>query len=135
MAYSPILLSDRSRSAQVIVAGVIPLAIGALAGAMVGLSAAAYWFVGFVAALGAFVAGSEHRDGSGGADPRFFGGIFYGVALLVVHDVIRNRRQGIAGQLQACAHRGHRDRRDVAVGPWRTAEPCATRAFGIRRTI
>lgn len=88
MTYDPILLRDRSRSAQVIIGGLIPVAVGALAGVLVGTSAAAYWVVALLAAAGAFLAGFEHQDGWGGADRGFFGGLFYGVALLLVHAAV-----------------------------------------------
>ena len=65
--------------------GVIPALIGALAGVLLGVSAAAYWAIGIVAATGAFLAGFEHRDGWGGADRGFFGGLIYGIALLLAH--------------------------------------------------
>ncbi len=88
MPFSPVLLRDRSRPAQIVVAGIIPVAIGAGAGVLAGISAGAYWAVAALAALGAFVAGFEHRDGWGGADRGFFGGIFYGIALVVVRALI-----------------------------------------------
>jgi apolipoprotein N-acyltransferase len=90
MNYSPVLLRDRPRPVQILVAGVLPAAIGALAGVMVGASAAGYWIVGVLAGIGAFVAGFEHRDGWGGADRGFWGGVFYGIALLLVHQLIGN---------------------------------------------
>jgi hypothetical protein len=83
--YSPVLFADRSRPAQVVIGGVIPAAVGAVAGVLLGVSAAAYWVVAVLAAVGAFVAGFEHRDGWGGADRGFFGGLIYGIALLLVH--------------------------------------------------
>ncbi len=86
--YSPVLLRDRSRPAQVVVAGVVPAALGALAGILIGASAGGYWALAILAAVGAFVAGFEHRDGWGGADRGFFSGIFYGVALLVTHGLV-----------------------------------------------
>jgi hypothetical protein len=86
--YDPALLRDRPRPVQVLVAGVIPTAIGALQGVLIGASAAAYWAVALVALIGAFVSGFEHRDGWGGADRGFFGGLFYGIALLVVHKLV-----------------------------------------------
>jgi hypothetical protein len=86
--YDPVLLRDRPRPVQVVVAGVIPTAIGALQGVLIGASVAAYWAVAAVALIGAFVSGFEHRDGWGGADRGFFGGIFYGIALLVVHKLV-----------------------------------------------
>jgi apolipoprotein N-acyltransferase len=86
--YDPELLRDRPPPVQVLVAGVIPTAIGALQGLLIGASVAAYWAVALVALIGAFVAGFEHRDGWGGADRGFFGGLFYGIALLVVHKLM-----------------------------------------------
>lgn len=90
MSYSPVLLRDRPRPVQVILGGVIPAALGALQGVLIGTSALAYWIVAILAGVGAFVAGFEHRDGWGGADRGFFGGLFYGIALLVVHGLIGN---------------------------------------------
>jgi hypothetical protein len=83
--YSPVLLRDRPRHLQVISAVVAPAALGALAGILVGVSAVGYWAIAVVAAAGAFLSGFEHRDGWGGADRGFSGGLIYGVALLVVH--------------------------------------------------
>jgi hypothetical protein len=90
MNYSPVLFIDRSRPAQIVIGGVIPAAIGALQGVLIGVSPVAYWIVGVLAAVGAFFAGFEQRDGWGGADRGFFGGLFYGIALLVVHGLIGN---------------------------------------------
>lgn len=83
----PPLFRDRPRSAQVILGGVIPCALGVLAGVMVGVSAGAYWAVGAVAAVGGVLAGLEHRDGWGGADRGVVGGALYGIALLVAHAI------------------------------------------------
>lgn len=83
--YSPVLFRDRSRPAQIVIGGVIPAVLGAIAGVLIGVSAAAYWIVALLAAVGAFVAGFEHRDGWGGADRGFFGGLIYGIALLLAH--------------------------------------------------
>jgi hypothetical protein len=83
--YSPVLLRDRPRHLQVISAVVAPAALGALAGILLGVSAAGYWAIAVVAAAGAFLSGFEHRDGWGGADRGFSGGLIYGVVLLVIH--------------------------------------------------
>lgn len=83
----PVLFRDRSRPAQIVLGGVIPAAIGALAGILVGVSAGAYWAVGAVAAIGGFLSGFEHQDGWGGADRGLVGGFIYGVALLVAHAI------------------------------------------------
>ena len=83
----PTLFRDRPRSVQVILGGVIPCVLGALAGIMVGVSAGAYWAVGAVAAVGGVLAGFEHRDGWGGADRGVVGGALYGISLLVAHAI------------------------------------------------
>jgi hypothetical protein len=90
MNYSPVLFIDRSRPAQIVIGGVIPAAIGALQGVLIGVSPVAYWIVAILAAVGAFISGFEQRDGWGGADRGFFGGLFYGIGLLVVHGLIGN---------------------------------------------
>jgi hypothetical protein len=86
--YAPVLFRDRSRPAQFVIGGAVPALIGALAGVLVGASAAAYWVVAILAGVGAFVAGFEHQDGWGGADRGFFGGLIYGVALLLMHALV-----------------------------------------------
>ena len=83
--YDPVLFRDRPRPVQIVIGGAIPAALGALAGVLIGVSAAAYWAVGLLAAVGGFASGFEHRDGWGGADRGFFGGLFYGIALLLAH--------------------------------------------------
>jgi ABC-type Na+ efflux pump permease subunit len=83
----PKLLRDRSRPAQVLLGGVLPAAIGALAGLMVGISAAGYWAIAAVAAIGGILAGFEHRDGWGGADRGMVGGAIFAIALLLIHDL------------------------------------------------
>jgi hypothetical protein len=88
MPYVPVLLRDRPRHLQIILGGVIPAIFGAVAGILIGVSAGAYYAWGAVAAIGGFIAGFEHRDGWGGADRGFFGGLFYGIALLVTHAIV-----------------------------------------------
>lgn len=83
----PVLFRDRSRGAQIVLGGVVPLIVGAIAGVLVGVSAAAYWVVAILAGVGALMSGFEHRDGWGGADRGFFGGLIYGIALLVAHAI------------------------------------------------
>jgi hypothetical protein len=88
MIYDPVLFRDRPRPAQVVIGGVIPAALGAVAGVLVGVSSGAYWAVSGLAAVGAFVAGFEHRDGWGGADRGVTGGAIYGTSLLLVHALV-----------------------------------------------
>jgi ABC-type Na+ efflux pump permease subunit len=83
----PTLFRDRSRPVQIVLGGLIPAALGALAGVLIGVSAGAYWAVGAVAAVGGFLSGFEHQDGWGGADRGLVAGFIYGVALLVAHAI------------------------------------------------
>jgi hypothetical protein len=82
---TPVLFRNRSRPAQIFLGGVVPALIGALAGILLGVSSAAYWAVGAVAAIGGFLSGFEHRDGRGGAGRGVIGGAIYGTALLIMH--------------------------------------------------
>ncbi len=85
--YEPILFRDRPRLAQIVLAGVVPAAAGAVAGVLVGVSSGAYWAYSVLAALGAILAGLEHRDGRGGAGRGLVAGLIYGIALLLVHAI------------------------------------------------
>jgi hypothetical protein len=86
--YTPTLFRDRPRHQQVLSGGIAPAVLGAGAGVLIGVSPAGYWALGAIAAVGAFLGGFEHRDGWGGADRGFFGGLIYGVVLLVVHALV-----------------------------------------------
>jgi hypothetical protein len=81
----PTLLRDRPRLHQILAAGVAPAVTGVIAGLLIGASAGGYIAWSIVAAVGGFLGGFEHRDGWGGADRGFFGGLIYGIALLLVH--------------------------------------------------
>lgn len=84
---TPTLFRDRSRPVQIVLGGVVPFAVGAVAGIMVGVAPGAYWAVGAIAAVGGILAGFEHRDGWGGADRGLVGGALYGIGLLVAHAI------------------------------------------------
>jgi putative Ca2+/H+ antiporter (TMEM165/GDT1 family) len=47
--YAPTLFGDRSRATQVLLGGVVPAAVGVLAGVLLGVSSAAYWVVAVLA--------------------------------------------------------------------------------------
>ena len=88
MVENSTLLRDRPRQLQILLGGVIPALVGVLAGVLVGASAVAYWVIALLAGLGAFLSGFEHRDGWGGADRGFTGGVIYGTALLLTHAAV-----------------------------------------------
>lgn len=85
--HEPVLFRDRSRPMQILLGGVIPAAIGALAGVMIGVSTGAYWAVSVLAAIGSVVSGFEHQDGWGAADRGLAAGVIYGAALLIAHAI------------------------------------------------
>jgi hypothetical protein len=73
---------------QIVIGGVVPAVIGALAGVLIGVSAPGYWALGVLAAIGGVLAGFEHLDGWGGADRGFAGGAIYGTSLLLMHALV-----------------------------------------------
>ena len=88
--FTPVPFAERSEGQKVIIGAVIPALVGALAGFLVGASAAGYWIVALLAAVGAFLGGFEHTDGWDAADRGFFGGVIYGTTLLLMHELIHN---------------------------------------------
>src|SRR5215212_7699735 len=61
MQASP-LFRERPRSTQVVLGLVVPTALGAVAGVLLGVSAAAYWVIGVIAFVGGILAGIEPRE-------------------------------------------------------------------------
>src|SRR5436190_16721799 len=86
MEASP-LFRERPRSTQVILGLVVPTALGAVAGVLLGVSAAAYWVIGVIAFIGGILAGFEHADGWDGAVRGLVGGTLYGTGLLLAHAI------------------------------------------------
>src|SRR5207248_8171849 len=80
---APPLFRDRSRPAQIVLGGVVPLLFGAGVGVVLGVSAGAYWGLAALAGVGGFLAGFEHRDGWGGADRGLVGGALFGLGILI----------------------------------------------------
>jgi apolipoprotein N-acyltransferase len=83
----PTMFSDRDRRGQVIVAGILPAIVGAVAGILLGVSSGAYWAIGVLAALGAVFAGFEHHDVRSAARRGLVAGAIYGAALLLAHAI------------------------------------------------
>jgi hypothetical protein len=81
------LFRDRSRPAQVILGGVVPLLFGGGVGVVLGVSTTWYWALAGVAAIGGVLAGLEHRDGWGGADRGLVGGSLFGLGVLIAHAI------------------------------------------------
>jgi hypothetical protein len=86
--YQPTLLRDRSRPEQILLGGVVPAIVGAIAGILVGVSSGAYWGYAAFVAIATVIGGFEHQDGWGGADRGLVAGAIYGTALLVTHAIV-----------------------------------------------
>jgi hypothetical protein len=133
------LFRDRARPFQIVLGGVVPAIIGALAGVLIGVSTGAYWAVAILAGVGGFLSGFEHRDGWGGADRGLVGGAIYGTALLVAHAIAGTHAKvslgsfppllavvtAIVGMLLAAlgGYIGRRLREREGISPGEPAEP------------
>src|SRR4051794_23435302 len=79
MRNSP-LFRERPRSVQVVTGVVLPIVAGAIAGVLLGVSAAAYWAISLIAFAGGILGGFEHVDGWDGADRGLVGGALFGIS-------------------------------------------------------
>jgi hypothetical protein len=78
---------DRPAAVQLVAGLVVPAAFGALVGVMLGVSAAAYWGLQVLAAIGGVLGGMEHRDANEAADRGLLGGLVFGSFLLLAHAI------------------------------------------------
>ena len=82
------LFRERPRSVQMVTGLALPIVAGAIAGALLGLNAAAYWAISLAALAGGILGGFEHADGWDGADRGLVGGALFGISLLISHAII-----------------------------------------------
>ena len=108
---APVPFRDRSPSVKVLLAGILPAAIGALAGVLLGVSAGAYWAVGAVAAIGGLLAGFEHSDDREAIGRGAIAGAIYGAALLIAHAIAGTDAKVSLGGFPPLSHPDHRDHR------------------------
>src|SRR6202008_4995674 len=78
---------DRPMVARAIVVLVVPGVFGLICGWMLGVSKPVYIGLQIVAAIGGYIAGWEHRSGREGALRGFFGGLVFGGAILLMHEL------------------------------------------------
>lgn len=83
----PVLLRDRSRQVQILLAVIVPFAFGAVVGVMLGISAGAYWALLALATIGGVLVGFEHQDWRGGARRGVLGGALFASGLLLAHAI------------------------------------------------
>jgi hypothetical protein len=81
------LFRERPPAVQIVTAVIVPAIFGAVAGIVLGISAAGYWAIQALALIGAVVAGLEHTSGQEGALRGLVGGTLYGAFLLIAHGV------------------------------------------------
>jgi hypothetical protein len=77
--------ADRDPIGKVVLAVVIPAALGALAGWALGVSATGYWASQVIAVVGSVSSGTEHRRAASAAVRGLVSGASYGALILVVH--------------------------------------------------
>jgi len=82
----PPLFRTRPIAIQVLLAVVVPAAFGALCGWVLGVNETAYLVLSVLALIGAYVAGREHLKGSEAALRGAVTGVFFGGAILLVHN-------------------------------------------------
>lgn len=68
----------------------VPCAVGALAGYLLGVSAIAYWGLQALAALGGLLGGLEHEGPSAAAGRGLIGGMLFASSLLLTHGLLGN---------------------------------------------
>jgi hypothetical protein len=83
----PVYFLDRPLVARVIGVIVIPAVFGSLVGWMLGVSKPVYIGLNIVAAIGGYIAGWEHRSGKEAALRGLVGGLVFGGAILLMHEL------------------------------------------------
>jgi hypothetical protein len=93
-SHMPPLLSSRSVPAQVVLAGVVPAAYGALCGWVLGVNEVLYIILSApIAMAGQVGAGFEHRGGRSGALRGLVAGTLFGAFILITHELIGNEEK------------------------------------------
>lgn len=83
----PPLLSERSRSAQIVLGVIVPAVYGAVTGIFLGISEPVYLVLALAGLLGAIGAGLEHRGAAAGARRGLLAGAVFGGAILIAHEI------------------------------------------------
>src|SRR3954470_15593916 len=80
------LLRTRPLPLQLVLAGVVPIAFGALCGWLLGESKTLYLILSLLAIAGGYLAGQEHVGWKEGALRGLVGGLLFGGSILLVHE-------------------------------------------------
>jgi hypothetical protein len=81
------LLRSRPLGVQVLLAGVVPAAFGAICGWLLGVNKTAYLVLSILAIAGGYFAGRDHDGAGEGAIRGFIGGALFGGFILIVHEL------------------------------------------------
>src|SRR3954454_12109762 len=82
----PTLLRTRPVPLQLVLAGLVPAAFGAICGYLLGVNKTAYLVLSLLAIAGGYIAGQEHDGAGEGAIRGVIGGAVFGAAILLVHE-------------------------------------------------
>ncbi|MCW3022408.1 MAG: hypothetical protein JWR30_1730 [Conexibacter sp.] len=91
--------AERSPVERVLGALVVPVVFGALCGVVLGWTAAGYWALQVVAALGGVLGGFEHRSASEGARRGAASGVLFGAGILLGHAVAGTNAEASLGSM------------------------------------
>jgi hypothetical protein len=83
----PPLLAEHPLAVRLLLAGVLPVAYGALTGVMLGVSEAVYLVLSVLGILGGIGAGFDHLGAREGALRGVLGGLLFGASILVAHEL------------------------------------------------
>jgi hypothetical protein len=95
---TPTLFAQRSPTAQLVGGLVVPALFGAVCGVVLGSSAAAYWALQALGAVGGVLGGMEHPSAAEGADRGLLGGLVFGSFLLLAHAIDGRAAQASLGE-------------------------------------
>jgi hypothetical protein len=84
----PTLLRTRPLPLQLVLAGLVPIAFGAICGWLLGVNKTAYLVLSILAIAGGYLAGQEHMGAGEGAIRGLVGGLLFGGGIVVVYEAI-----------------------------------------------
>jgi hypothetical protein len=83
----PPLLTEHPRSIQILLAGVVPAAYGALTGYFLGVSEGTYLVLSIIGIVGGIGAGFDHVGPRAGARRGVVAGLIFGGSILIAHEI------------------------------------------------